>query len=121
MHWFRSHTSHGSLLALIALVLNLVLSFGHIHAIIGGQRNGLIATAVTPFDGGQTGHHDDGLADDRCPICKATSVLANALASGPPAMAHPIAHIAVDRTAELAVAFFEPSRTAFQSRAPPVS
>jgi hypothetical protein len=108
------------LLALIALVLNLALSFGHIHAIGGGQRNGFVV-AVAPSDGGQTGRHHDGLADDRCPICMASSAIANALASAPPALAHPIAYILVDCTTQPAVAFFDSPRAAFQSRAPPVS
>jgi hypothetical protein len=42
---------------LIALALNLTLSFGHFHAIGGGSRNALVSAL--------TGH-DDGLAIDRC-------------------------------------------------------
>jgi hypothetical protein len=120
MFWFRHHIRQGSLLALIALALNLALSFGHSHAIGGGQRNGLVA-AVAPSDSGRTGHHDDGLADDRCPICMAASATANALASAPPALAHPSAYTLADSTAQPVVAFFESPRAAFQSRAPPVS
>jgi hypothetical protein len=120
MHRFRDHIRQGSLLALIALALNLALSFGHIHAIGGGQRNGLVA-AVAPSDGGRTGHDDNGLADDRCPICMGASALANALASAPPALAHPSAYTLADGTAQPVVAFFESPRAAFQSRAPPVS
>ena len=33
MRWIRDHARQGSWLALFALVLNLGLSFGHIHAI----------------------------------------------------------------------------------------
>jgi hypothetical protein len=50
MRLFRDHIRLGSLLALIALALNLALSFGHIHAIGGGQRN-LLVTAVASSDG----------------------------------------------------------------------
>ena len=120
MHLVRNHIGFGSWLALIALALNLALSFGHIHAIGCGQRNGLVA-AVAPSDGGQTGRHGDGLADDRCPICMASSAIANGLASVPPALAHPIAYILVDRPALPAIAFLETPRAAFQSRAPPLS
>ena len=120
MHWFHDHIRQGSLLALIALALNLALSFGHSHAIGGGQHNGLVA-AVAPSDSGRTDHHDQGLADDRCPICMAASAIANALASAPPALAHPCAYTLYDGTAAPAVAFLESSRAAFQSRAPPVS
>jgi hypothetical protein len=120
MPWFRDHIRQGSWLALIALALNLALSFGHIHAIGGGQHNGLVA-AVAPSDDGQTGHHDGGLADDCCPICMGASAIAKALASAPPALAHPSAFTLVDSTAPPVVAFFESARAAFQSRAPPVS
>jgi hypothetical protein len=120
MRLFRDHIRLGSLLALMALALNLALSFGHIHAIGGNQRNALVA-AVAPSDGGRTGHHDDGLADDRCPICMAASAIGNALAATPPALPHPVAYVLVDRTVEPALAFVEQPKAAFRSRAPPIS
>ena len=46
------------MLTLIALALNLALSFDHLHAIGGGSRNALVSAL--------TGHHDGGLTDDRC-------------------------------------------------------
>jgi hypothetical protein len=120
MRLFRDHIRLGSLLALIALALNLALSFGHIHAIGGGQRN-LLVTAVASSDGGKTGHHDDGLADDRCPICMAASAIGNALAATAPALPHPVAYVAVDRMVEPTLAFVEQPKAAFRSRAPPIS
>ena len=120
MRLFRDNIALGSWLALIALVINLGLSFGHIHAINGGQRNTLIA-AVAPSDSGQTGHHDDGLADDRCPICMAASAIGNAMAATAPALPHPVAYVAVDRLVEPTLALVEQPKAAFRSRAPPIS
>ena len=34
MKWFRSNIKHGSRLALLALVLQFALSFGHFHGVI---------------------------------------------------------------------------------------
>lgn len=120
MRLFRDHIRQGSWLALIALVINLGLSFGHIHAISGGQRNALVV-AVAAADGGQPGQHDDGLADDRCPICMAASAFGNALAAAAPALPHPVAHVLVDRAVEPTLAFVEQPKAAFRSRAPPIS
>ena len=120
MRLFRDNIGLGSWLALIALALNLALSFGHIHAIRGIQRSALIA-AVVPPDSGQTGHHDDGLADDRCPICMASSAIGSALAAAAPALPHPVAYALVDRAIEPTLAFVEQPTAAFQSRAPPLS
>ena len=120
MRLFRDHIGLGSWLALIALALNLALSFGHIHAIGGHQRNALVA-AVAPSDGGQTGHHNDGLADDRCPICMAASAVGTALAASAPALPHPVAYVLVDRSVDPTLAFVEQPKAAFRSRAPPIS
>ena len=119
MRLFRDHIGQGSWLALIALVINLGLSFGHIHAISGGQRNAQVA-ALAHSDG-QGGHHDDGLADDRCPICMAAGAIGNALAATAPALPHPVAYLLVDRAAAPTLAFAEQPRASFRSRAPPIS
>ena len=120
MRLFRDHIGLGSWLALIALTLNLALSFGHIHAIGGHERNALVA-AVASSDGGKTGHHDDGLVDDRCPICMAASAIGNALAATAPALPHPVAYAWVDRAIEPTLAIVERPQAAFRSRAPPIS
>jgi hypothetical protein len=119
MRLFRDNIGLGSWLALIALALNLALSFGHVHA-IGGQHRALIATAASP-DGGPTGHHNDGLTDDRCPICMAASAIGTALASAPPELAKLFAVASLDRTIEPILAVIEQQRAAFRSRAPPMS
>jgi hypothetical protein len=116
----RDHIGAGSWLALIALALNLAVSFAHIHAIGGQERHGLVV-AVSSSDGGWSGHDDGGLAHNLCPICIATMAVANAVPSTPPVLPHPVAHALIDRTTGPVFAFFESSRAAFQSRAPPVS
>ena len=115
----RDHIKLGSWLALIALAMNLAMSFAHLH-VVGGQTRDTLVAAISSSDGGQTGHDDGGLAD-LCPICLATMAIANAVASTPPVLPHPVAQVLTDRTIETIFAFFESPRPAFRSRAPPVS
>jgi hypothetical protein len=73
MRWFRDHSRRGSWLALVALAVNISLSFGHIHAIDGRglhhRSASEIAAAVSPDDGQTLGHHDGDRVDLLCPIC----------------------------------------------------
>jgi len=122
MRWFRNNVRHGSWLALVAIAINLALSFGHVH--VSGQApvRGLIAAAIGATDHGKpTGHPDSPLGDHLCPICLATSAIANAMASTPPAIPLQLDVTVVDRPiaiVRLAVAL---PRAAFQSRGPPLS
>jgi hypothetical protein len=125
MRWFRDTLRQGSWLALIALAINLGLSFGHVHAIEGkvsGRGLAAMAASIASPDGAQKqGHHGDGHADYLCPICMAATAMANALTSVPPALPAEFINVAIDRTIEPFVALVEPPRAAFQSRGPPIS
>jgi hypothetical protein len=123
MQWVRDNIRHGSWLALIALVINLGLSFGHVHAVSAKPvpQHALVAS-IASGDGQQTpGHSDDGQADYLCPICMAATAMANALTSTPPALQVEFADASVDRPIEPAFAVVEPPAAAFQSRGPPIS
>ena len=123
MRWFRDKIRQGSWLALIALAINLGLSFGHVHAINGKvSGNGLaaLAASVSPPNDGQR-HPGDDHADYLCPICMAAAAMASALTSTPPALPLQFANVTVDRTIVPVVALVEPQRAAFQSRGPPIS
>lgn len=125
MRWFRDTLRQGAWLALIALALNLGLSFGHFHAIDGkASRGGIAAVAasiVSPDDGQRQGNSDESHADFLCPICMAATAIANAHASTPPSLHQPLANASIDRPLEPAFAVAEPPRAAFQSRGPPIS
>ena len=124
MRWFRSTIRQGTWLALIALAINLGLSFGHFHAIEGKvSGRGIVAAAsiASPDDGQKQGTHDDGHADDLCPICMAATAMGNALASTPPALPLEFAAVSIDRTIEPVLLLVEPPRAAFQPRGPPIS
>ena len=121
LRWFRDNIRHGSWLALIALAVNIALSFGHIHAIAGHNApRGLVVAALTSsHQGPAQGHSGD--ADYLCPICIAAGAMANALASTPPAIPLQLAEAAVDRGSEPVRILFERPHAAFQSRGPPLS
>lgn len=122
MRWFRDNVRHGSWLALVAIAINFALSFGHVH--VAGQAfdRGLIAAVLGASDHGKApGHTDDPQTDVLCPICIASSAIANAIAASPPAIPLQLTATVVDRPiapVRLAVAL---PRAPFQSRGPPVS
>jgi hypothetical protein len=125
MRWFRDHIRRGSWLALLALAINLGLSFGHIHAIDGkGFQHRLASQIATiaPSDDGQTpGHHDGDPADLLCPICMAAGAIAHALNSAPPALPLALAEAPIDQTIEHEPGLPQRPRAAFYSRGPPIS
>ncbi|HLX16310.1 MAG TPA: DUF2946 domain-containing protein [Bradyrhizobium sp.] len=112
-------------MALIALAVNLGLSFGHFHAIDGKvYGRGIAAVAVSiasPDDGQGQGNSGDSHADYLCAICMSATAMANALTSTPPSLLLDLANVTADRTIEPALALLETPRAAFQSRAPPIS
>jgi hypothetical protein len=125
MRWFRDTIGQSTWLALIALAMNLGLSFGHFHAIDGkdfGRGIAAVAASIaSPDDGRKQGNSDDKHADYLCPICVAATAMASALASAPPTLSLEFANVTIDRTIEPVFALVEPSWAAFQPRGPPIS
>jgi len=122
MRWFRHNIRHGSWLALIALAINLALSFGHVH-VTEGQHSGrhVLAAAIPPHGGQTKGHSGQGDADDLCPICMAATAIANGLAPAPPALPLRLAYVTIDRATMPVAVVVDQQRVPFQSRGPPIS
>jgi len=81
MRWFRTHIALGSRLALFALAVQLVLSFGHVHVgkIAAASSQAAIALAQQPEpDGGSSPAPHTG-AHDFCAICATVSLLASSM------------------------------------------
>lgn len=137
MKWFRRHIRTGSRLALLALALQFVLSFGHFHgnaaqaapALQAGLNQGDLAFAQTLATAdaasaaqAQPASHDtDHPANEPCAICAVMSK-ANQMTLATPALlllpdAIVLLYLATDAE------FVHPGARwpAFQSRAPPVS
>lgn len=133
MQWFRRHIRTGSRLALFALALQFVLSFGHFHAdaaqaaaALQGHASialdqGLAPDASTPTEQ-QPASHDDGTpSNEPCAICAVMSMANQVVGATPPPLLLPDA---VERPLLATGATFAHPGTswrAFQSRAPPVS
>jgi hypothetical protein len=117
MQWVRSKIRLGARLALFALVVQLVLSFGHFHAIATQAAPSIQSTQQLPAPS----HDQDQHPDDVCAICTVVAMAATAMAATPPALPIPhvfkLAHPPIDAT----VIHPRLARAAFQSRAPPIS
>lgn len=119
MRWIRSHRRLGARLALFALAVQIVVSFGHVHLDKLASSAPVISLLTANHD--QTpaspGHHSG--AGDVCAICAviglvASSVLPEAAQLSPPAAAP------ADWPHEFAAAppLSDPHHS-FQARAPP--
>ena len=110
-------------LALAAMMLQLVLSFGHVH--LDGIRGG--PSAAVAADAKALGSQpspaqnpaDDG--DNYCPICAAIHLASTSFLPDAPLLPVPFASQTVEHFSQFAFAFVAPQRTAFQSRAPPLA
>jgi len=75
MGWFRSRSRWGSYLALFALVVQLALSFGHVHLEGSTPGHASALFAVHPANASvmaavdPAGKEFPALPDDHCPIC----------------------------------------------------
>ena len=123
MRWFRDHIRRGSWLALVALITNLSLSFGHVHVIDGTVLDHTFASHVAdiaaPDDGQPYGTHDGDRVDLLCPICIVASAIDHALSSAPPALSLDVAWSSIDQTNEPVFVVPQRLRSAFHSRRRP--
>jgi hypothetical protein len=141
MKWFRSKVRFGSRLALFALAIQFLLSFGHFHggaqaasASTDAKRSGFFAVArLHALD--RVSHANasgparlkasrdvpPGQSDEDCATC-AMMALANTLVDAtppclPPPQAVEFLHLAA---ADAAFVDVQAARRAFQPRAPPI-
>jgi hypothetical protein len=138
MKWFRSNIRHGSRLALLALALQFVLSFGHFHALAAqaGQvvqpdtapfelsnANGLTAPdAVGVTEQQPASDHDSGRpSNDPCAICAVMALANSVLFATPPLLLLPQAVEFLYLTTDAEFVHLNSARVAFQPRAPPAS
>ena len=122
MGWIDRHRQCGVVLALIALALQMVIAFDHVH-LRGLAQPASAATAQrtvahtrsqapapTPVDN-----------DDYCAICASIFLASSAFASAPPQLLVPANFERVEHGFNAARPLAEPLRLAFRSRAPPVT
>jgi hypothetical protein len=136
MKWFRSNIKRGSRLALFALAIQFVASFGHFHAVAAqaiqpdtapfelSYANGLTAPSAATESAQQPSPStpdSDQQQSDPCAIC-AVMALANAvLFATPPILLLPQAIEFLYLTTDAEFVHLNSARVAFQPRAPPAS
>jgi hypothetical protein len=136
MKWFRSNVKTGSRLALFALAIQFVVSFGHFHAVAAqaiqpdtapfelSYANGLAAPDAVSESAQQPSPStpdSDQQQSDPCAIC-AVIALANAvLFATPPILLLPQAIEFLYLTTDAEFVHLNSARVAFQPRAPPAS
>jgi hypothetical protein len=135
MNWFRSNIRHGSRVALFALAVQFVLSFGHFHgiaaqaapAIQSGAALSDVSFALAAADNtpaqqqSPSGHDPDQQPGDSCAICAVMALANVALFSTPPLLLLPQAVEFLYLTTDAEFVHLNSGRIAFQPRAPPVS
>src|SRR5262245_4323100 len=131
MRWFRSHARWGSWLALSALALQLVLSFGHIHLKdvlrpADASSGAVIAAAAPEPDARERAAPPSDRAsheheDEYCAIYAINSLIGSSQTAMPPAVPLPPvaahARVATDDRSCLA----ERRHAGWQARAPPIA
>src|SRR6516225_4557047 len=127
MRWFRSRARLGSGLALFALVAQLTLSFGHLHARASARDLGVSAAASnmqpsidqtsTPSDSSD----HQSIPDDYCPICALIHLACGMVpAEAPPLpLRDHFGRLHLELAVELGSTALR--ATPFQARAPPTA
>jgi hypothetical protein len=125
MGWVHSHRRYGARLALFALAVQIVLSFGHVHL------DGVVRAPVTVASSHGTAVQASpqnrapsptGDADDYCAICASIYLASTSFIPVAPQLPLPAVFTRVAHAPRLAVGIVvEPRRGAFQSRAPPLA
>jgi hypothetical protein len=132
MKWVRSNIRDGAWLALIALALQVALSFGHVHGFVP-RTTSFVTLAQTSGDSAGPAHQvqlradqapvdrDDGQQQpaDACVICAVMAMAQAMLLSPAPVLDLPQAVTFRPVPAEVSLAVLAAAEAAFQARAPP--
>jgi hypothetical protein len=120
MKWLRSNIKHGSRLALLALAIQFVLSFGHFHGIAAQAAPAIQAEAgLTQPSSSQD--PDQQQPADPCAICAVMALANAALFAMPPVLLLPQAAEFLYRATDAEFVHLDHGSVAFQPRAPPAS
>jgi len=126
MGWVHSHRRHGALFALAALVLQIAVSFGHVHldGVVRAMSHGAIAgphNIALAQASPQAPAQNPGDDDDYCAICASIFLVSTSFVSEPPKLPVPTGFVRIRHSFSIARGIVAPRRFAFQSRAPPLA
>ena len=122
MRWFRRNMRFGSWCALLALTIQLVMSFGHLHFASSAATAALASAAEplagTPDDPPTPSKHSR--VADYCTIC-ASLHLAGLLTAEPPSVPALLPPVQARLTARIEAQSSSHSGLPFNARAPPLA
>jgi hypothetical protein len=120
MRWFRSNRYFGARLALIAVALQLVLTFGHVHLALKTAADQEMSWAAAGSGGSDpSDRNPSGLAELDCPLCALLHLSATTTPALAPALPPPIAAAFVTLTPHASTRLVASARISQQARAPP--
>ena len=120
MKWVRSKIKGSSRLALLALVVQFAVSFGHFHPIAAHGARAVQDLAQSAQHQPPAGHESDQQTGDACDICALIALASTGLSATPPLLSLPQAPEFLRLTPDAGFAHLYSARVAFQPRAPPV-
>lgn len=122
MRWVHNRR-FGSCLALAALALQIVVSFGHVHLDGVRRADPALTVAGSAAQASQlpVQHPGDDGDDDYCAICATIYLAANSFLPPAPQLPVPFVSRPIEHLDRVAVVFIAPRRAPFQSRAPPLA
>ena len=123
MRWVRTNRRWSTWLALAAMTLQLVLSFGHIHLekLASGSAIASVAASKAPSSQQNPVQHPANEADDYCAICATIHLASSSFLPNAPLLPVPLASRVIEHFGYINFIFVSPRRAAFQSRAPPLA
>ncbi|MGO9047835.1 MAG: DUF2946 family protein [Xanthobacteraceae bacterium] len=123
MRWVRTNRRCGGWLALLAVALQIVLSFGHVHLETLQSKSAGVPVAAFKAPDSQpfSPQHPANEAGDYCAICAIIHIASTSFLPDAPLLPVPFVSRAVEHSSHFAFVFVAPQRTAFQSRAPPLA
>ena len=122
MSWIRTHRRFGGTLALFALALQLVLSFGHVHARdFAGIPGSAVAQAQVTAPHGPGGDAADQANDVYCAVCATIALSGTLVLPALPALLPPSSSTDVSHWYRLADRRDRFDHALFSARAPPLA
>jgi hypothetical protein len=121
MLWLRSRLRLGSCVALFALAVQLVLTFGHAH-LDGAGRHSSTAIEASAGTTPPAGNHERNPADDYCALCALAHLAGTLLMPAPAALSLPAIFTQLRRHEPAQRIALPASPSApFAARAPPLA
>jgi hypothetical protein len=123
MRWFRSNLRLGSGLALFALAVQMMLSFGHVHldklALPSTQSATAIGSGAVFLSERAPSHGSDGTLDADCAICALIQLVATSVPSVAPVLPLPASFGSIGLRASAEWISAPSPHSLSQARAPP--